>query len=136
MSHLVQSQIIIADLDILKKSVAGFGGLTWNEGAKTFRWYAGKQGAGEDMGQCEHSISIAGAKYEVGVVRRKDGEGYSLVFDPYDGLAAEIVGYSCEKITALYAEEFTRDFASKKGFVLEESVDGEGNKVFSMIDNG
>ena len=149
MSHLTKSDIIINDIDILRKAVAGFDGLTWNEGATTYKWYltderrkyAYKEEAAEaesKQGQCEHSISIKGADYgyEVGVVRRKDGEGWSLVFDPYDLEAARKVGNSCEKIVAAYGEAFTRDFAEKNGFILQESVDSDGNKVFSMPDNG
>lgn len=140
MSHLYQNQIAIHDLDILKKAVAGFGGLKWNEGATTFRWYVtnkyDKKQLESEQGKCEHSISIKGCSYEVGVVRRKDGDGWSLVFDPLDTKAADIVGRQCEKIVSAYAEEYTRDWASKKGFILEESVDDEGNKVFAMIDNG
>lgn len=67
------------------------------------------------------------------MVRRKDGEGWSLLFDPFDANAAVIVGFNgCEKITAAYADAYTRDFASRNGFLLEESVDGEGNTVMVM----
>lgn len=140
MSHLIASKIIINDLDILKKAVSGFGGLTWNEGAKTFRWYVNsdqkvKAELESEHGQCEHSISIAGATYEIGVVKRKDGEGWSLVFDSYDHVAADRVGRQCEKVMAAYAEEYTRDFAYRHGFMVQEDIDLEGNKMLIMIDN-
>jgi hypothetical protein len=142
MSHLTASSIIITDIDILKKAVAGFHGLTWNEGATTYRWYVNdkerKKELEAEQGQCEHSISIAGSRYgyEVGVVRRKDGEGYSLVFDSHDTAAADKIGAGCEKIIAAYGEAYTRDFAEKHGFICEQSTDEEGNIVLTMIDNG
>lgn len=139
MSHLVCSLIKIKDLDILRKVVARFGGLKWNEGATTFRSYSKgsdlDQQVKEQGGTCRHSISIAGADhgYEIGVVQRHDGEGYSLVFDPYDTVAAVRVGRSCEKVSNAYAEALIRDECERNGFMLEESVDSEGCKILTAI---
>lgn len=130
MSHLIASQIAIMDLEILRKAVAGFGGLTWMEGAKRFRSYTKDERLDTQVaehGTCEHAIKIAGATYEIGVVKRKDGEGWNLVFDPYDHAAADKVGYQCEKVTAAYGEAYIRDFAEKNGFLVEQSTDSEGN---------
>lgn len=128
MSHLVCSQIKIADLDILKKTVAGFGGLTWNEGATTFEsYYSGEP--------CEHSITIKKGQYEVGVRKSPDGDGYNLVFDPYDSEGAKVVGHSCEKVAGAYGEAFVRDFAERNGFILDHATDSEGNMVLTMTDN-
>lgn len=137
MSHLICSQIRIKDLDILRKAIAGFGGLSWNEGATTFRSYSKGESLDEQVkaggGTCQHSISIAGATYQIGVVKRDDGEGYSLLFDPYDTNAAFKVGNACEKVTVAYAESLIRDECERHGFMIEESVDSEGAKILTAI---
>lgn len=141
-------------MDILRKAVEGIGFLKWNEGCrllngkKTFRsYYCHEKGNGHvlekqiaEAGTLEHSISIDcgdGNKnhYEIGVVRKKDGEGWALVFDPYDSAAARLVGIQCQTVMAAYAEETVRDFASRNGFILEQSTDNEGNIVMVMSDN-
>jgi hypothetical protein len=143
MSHLICSEIVINDLDILRKAVAGFGGLRWMEGQKSYVWYMrsgvnekeyqnSKKQQEDANGACEHAIKISGASYEIGVVRRPDGDGWKLVFDPYDGAAAQKVGRGCELLTNAYSEAYIRDFAEKNGFMTEQSVDDEGNIVLSM----
>lgn len=147
MSHLVSSTVIITDLDILKKTVASFGGLTWMEGQTQFKWYyqarahladsyVKEQNRQESQfGACEHAIRIKGSDYEIGVVKRKDGEGYSLVFDPIDGTMTNKVGPACEKLIAAYSEEMIREWAAKNGFMLEQDTDAEGNIVLTMTGN-
>lgn len=151
MSHLSTSLISITDLDILRKTIAGLSGLKWNEGAreykgkKTFRSYychenSDMSGQALDnqikaVGSLEHSITITGCDYEIGVVRKNDGEGWSLVFDPYDTKAAAIVGHKCERVMTEYAAETVRDFASRNGFMLEQTVDNEGNICLTMTES-
>lgn len=139
MSHLTCSSINIKDLDILRKVVAVFGGLKWNEGATTFKSYSKGSRLDNEIkeqgGTCRHSISIDGATYayEIGIIQRNDGEGYSLVFDPFDPVAAAKVGWACEKVSNAYAEAVIRDECERNGFMLEESVDAEGCKILTAI---
>lgn len=152
MSHLTCSKIKIMDLDILKKAVAGFGGLRFNENVKTFESYychrkskeAGMALDGQinRLGTLEHSISILngskvnqGRGYEIGVIKSKDGEGFVLMFDPYDSTNARIVGAQCEKVMSAYAEAYCSDFAEKSGFLMEQALDDEGNIVITMTAN-
>lgn len=136
MSHLIASEVCITDLDILRKAVAGFTGLVWNDGATTFKSYYSAERLQEQInaiGTCEHSISITkGGGYQIGVIRKKDGTGWSLAFDPYDTRAAAIVGRNSEMVMNQYSETFIRDWAEKTGFMVEHSVDAEGNTQLSM----
>jgi len=138
MSHLIASKAVITDLEILKKAVHGSGFLTWNDGETTFRsYYSGeslKQQINE-IGTCEHSISInvpGCGGYQIGVIRRKDGQGWDLAFDPYDRVAAQKVGAECEVVTTLYSEEFIRDWAEKNGFTTERFIDEDGKICMTM----
>lgn len=156
MSHLTTSAVLITDLDILRKAIEGMSFLRWNEGArehdgqKTFRSYYCHEKTKDSgrvlddqikaIGTLEHSISINAGRgfeksYEIGVVRKSNGEGWALVFDPYDVSAARRVGNQCETIMSAYAEETVRDFASRNGFILEQSTDADGNIVMVMTDN-
>lgn len=156
MSHLTSSLITITDLDILRKAIAGLSGLKWNEGARVFNgvktftsYYCHEKSPDSGsvleeqikaVGQLEHSISIDVGdgnknRYEIGVVRKNDGEGWVLLFDPYDTRAAQFVGAKCEKVMSEYAAETVRDFASRNGYLLEHSVDSEGNITMVMTDS-
>lgn len=141
MSHVVCSQIIIHDLDLLKKALSKFPELTWNENKKTFNWFgdwrndysskdaAYKNGIDVDQyGKCDVCIQMDGKPnhYEIGVVRRRDGEGWSIVWDHYSTgkNLSEIIGRNGEKLTTAYAEEYIRDFAERNGFIIDEQTDG------------
>lgn len=137
MSHLRASEIIINDIDILRKAVAGFPGLEWKEGQKEFKWYvagASAEQISNGFGKCEHAIGYKHQRgeqrgYEIGVVRRNDGEGWQLVFDPYDGTLASKVGYACQKLVAAYSEAYAEDFAAKNGYSVERSINPETGDV-------
>lgn len=127
MSHLTASTIRITDIDILKKAVKGFGGLKWNEGATRFKSYSESHSDG-----CKHSISVKGASYEIGVIQKDDG--YVLAYDEADYNVRELVGSKSFKLMAAYGEAFARDFAEKRGFMVETGYDEEGNLQLTMID--
>lgn len=137
MSHLSSALAACTDIDILRKTIASLAslGLVWNEGARTFNgkktftsYYCHEKGGEGGLvldeqiartGTLEHSITIRKGGYEIGVVRKKDGEGWALVFDPYDSTSAKIVGAQCEKVMAAYGETTIRDWAESKGFMIE-----------------
>jgi hypothetical protein len=149
MSHVVCSSVVITDLYILKKALAKFPKLKW-EDKKTYSWYgqwandydrqdaAYKNGIDvDDYGKCDACLQMDGIGYEIGIVRRRDGEGWSIVWDHYrDGKRlSEYIGRNAEHLMAAYSEEYTRQFAERNGFILEEQIDGEGNLVLTMFEN-
>lgn len=130
MSHVVCSRIIITDLDLLKKALADFPKLKWNKDKKTYKWwgrweddYAAKDAAyknGIDVdqyGKCDVCIQMDGVEYEIGVVKRKDGQGWSLVWDNVcDGeILSRYIGRNGEKLMTAYAEAYARRFAEQRG---------------------
>jgi hypothetical protein len=133
MSLLVCSTIKITELDILRRTVARYGNLIWNEGAKTFKSYGQTGNTKSEYGTVEHSITVAGAHYQIGVIRSKDGDGWQLAFDTDDRQICAMVGRNSEKLITAYAEELIRDEAARNGYMLEESTDSEGAKILTAI---
>src|SRR5678815_3137009 len=78
----------ITDLNALKGAVKELGAI-WREGQKTYEWYGRSVGdyplpdgfTAKDLGKCEHAIRLAGTEYEIGVVPKKHGGGYTLLYD-------------------------------------------------------
>lgn len=128
MSHVVASGVIITDIDCLKAAVARVPGLHWKENQKTWAWYGkwvGDYDAADaayklgidtkDYGKCEHAIKVDGSNYEIGVMKRKDGKGYSLVFDFFGSNGKKIqqmVGDGCEKLMVEYQRAYVTRFAN------------------------
>jgi len=141
MSHVVASGVIITDIDCLKAAVAKVMGLHWKENQKTWKWYgkwvndysaadaAYKLGIEtKDYGKCEHAIKVDGSSYEIGVMKRKDGKGYSLVFDFFGGNGhriQDVVGTGCEKLMVEYQREYVTKFANLENMNMnwEETKD-------------
>ena len=147
MSHVVASGVIITDIDCLRAAVAKVMGLHWKENQKTWKWYgkwvndysaadaAYKLGIDtKDYGKCEHAISVNGSGYEIGIMKRKDGKGYSLVFD-FFGVNGrniqKVVGDGCEKLMVEYQREYVTRFANLENMNInwEES---KGEVLFEM----
>lgn len=141
MSHVVSGSVIVTDLDLLR-SVIGkhFPKLKWMEEQKTYQWFgswqddysrsdaAYKNGIDvEDYGKCEHALRMDGVKYEIGIVKRKDGKGYSLVWDFYsDGAKlSKYIGKGAEKLMIEYSKEYVNKFGSEFGFIQQETQDDE-----------
>jgi hypothetical protein len=76
MSHVATLKTRILDLDALKTAAAECG-MEFVEGRKAYRTYYGSANA------CAHTITAAGASYDVGVVAAKDGHGFELTFDSW-----------------------------------------------------
>lgn len=140
MSHVVTSPVIITSLACLKRAVASFGKLHWCEGQKTHRWYgrwvkdyhmddaAYKLGIDpKTYGKCEHAIRVDGSNYDIGVVKRKDGKGYSLVWD-FFGTGRqinEVIGDGAEHLLVAYQKEYLQQFAEEQGLTFSMEVSGE-----------
>lgn len=90
-------------------------------------------------GQCDHCIEMEGANYSIGVVKRIDGEGYSLVFDTYNrgswhdgGKISSYIGQACEKLMTAYNTEYVTAYAEANGYMLQQEVNVEGNIVMTL----
>lgn len=139
MSHVVAIETKILDIEALKAACPDLG-LEFKENQKTYKWYGTHVGdyplpAGitkNDLGKCEHAIGVkdaSGSTYEVGVVKAKDGEGYTLLWDFWAGGHGlqEKVGNGCGKLLTGYAENVVEKTLSKKARQVEKWIDELGN---------
>lgn len=78
---------------------------------------------------------MAGCDYDIGITERKDGAGYALVWDLWGQgqRISDYIGTDAEKLLTQYSHEFINQFANTNGFMLDESVDSEGNIVMNMM---
>jgi hypothetical protein len=128
MSHCVAIDIEVKDLDALA-TACGELGLVLNRGQQTYRWFGRLVGdypmpegfTKDDLGHCEHAISVAGnpKAYEVGLVKRRDGRpGYTLLYDFWAGGCGlmEKVGEECKALRQRYSVVVAEKAARKQGF--------------------
>ena len=134
MSHMVEIAAKISDLESLKKACSDLD-FVFLENQKTYKWFG--QWVGDspmpkglteaDLGHCDHAISVPGAKYEVGVVKR--GNDYALVWDYWQagGLLDKLGGQKASKLMRSYSLHKTYKEAVRLGHaVYNESHDAEG----------
>lgn len=148
MSHVTCSLAVITDLDCLKRTLAAkFPALQWMEGQQKYNWYgswqndfstdqaAYKRGVDVDQyGKCEHAIRVPGCAYEIGVTKRKDGEGYTLVWDLWRGKEiSKAIGQDAEILMNAYNEEYVSSYAQANGYMLQEEVNSDGNLVMTLL---
>lgn len=134
MSHVVTSPVIVQSLACLKKALAKFPKLKWREGQTRWKWYgrwmndysqadaAYKLGIEpQDYGKCEHAIHMDGVEYEIGVMKRKDGKGYSLVWDFFGcgHRINEYIGDGAEQLMTEYNRQFVLAHAESEGLSVE-----------------
>jgi len=114
MSHISKIELEVKDLGILGQACTRLG-LELLKDKKSFRWY-GKEGC------CDHAITVPGANYEIGVVK-KDGL-YELSCDYYDRNLEKVIGSQGGLLKQAYAVIKTRVEARRKGYsVLEQQTE-------------
>lgn len=143
MSHVAKIEIEINDLECLKEAAAEIG-LEFRTDQKNYRWYgrwmadynsdnaAYRQGIDpSEYGKCDHAIGIPKNKdaYEVGVCKSKTGNGYSLVWDFWQGGYGleNVAGKDCHKLLQKYSEKVAVKALSKNARKTEQWVDELGN---------
>jgi hypothetical protein len=121
-------------------------GLTLVKNKTTFEWFghwaddysekdAAYLAAGikpEDYGKCVHAIQLPGCQYEIGVVNRPDGKGYTLIYDFY-GPGRKIMttlGKGCEKLKQMYGVHKATIAARMRGLTVQrQTVAGDSIKL-------
>ena len=155
MSHVEKAIGTISDdpklLDCIETALAKtFPKAHLNRDAKTWRWYgtwvndydkesaAYKQGYDpKEYGKCEHSISLDGCGYDIGIVKSKQGKGYTLLFDFY-GTGANLrreFGTGCEKLTDAINVEVMKAKARRAGYEFTTKKLDNGAVVMSVNQN-
>jgi hypothetical protein len=126
MSHVTKIAFEVTDLDCLDEACEELG-LELVRGQTKFKWWGTHVGdyplpAGykqNDMGKCTHAIRVKNNSnaYEVGVVERKDGSGYDMLWDFYGGgLGLEAaVGQGAHKLKQEYSAAVSIKALKKQG---------------------
>lgn len=137
MSHITTIDLQVKDLDAMRKACERLG-LELVEGQKKFKWYGRFVGDttppkgidAKDYGKCEHAIRVKGnpSAYEIGLVKRTDGKGYTLCVDTwrggfglrdyvsYDTSAKTLDNFGVDKLKDWYAAEVAQKQMRKQGF--------------------
>jgi len=145
MSHVATVELEIKDLGALEIAANRLG-LELCRYQTTYRWFGTSVGdyplpegfTAEDLGKCEHALRVhgvadraaAGAPYEIGVVRRRDGkEGFLLMWDFWAGGLGlqERVGAGCNKLKVEYARAVAVKQAQAAGFRVNEHRRADGS---------
>ncbi len=138
MSHVATVDVHITDLAALK-TACGTLGLEFQSDQTTYRWYGHYLGGyplpegftPEELGRCDHAIRLSNSPhaYEVGVVRRRDGQpGYTLMYDAWHGGFGleEVIGAQACKLRQQYAAIVALKQARKQGFRVTQIINEEG----------
>ena len=142
MSHVTTVDIEIKDLEALKEACEKIG-LVLNRDQKNYKWFGRHVGdyplpegfSKEDLGKCDHAISIPNNSmaYEIGVI--KQDHKYTLLWDFWNhGYGMEShVGENCKKLVAAYAQtvalkEATK-FANAEGWSINYEHDCETDET-------
>jgi hypothetical protein len=141
MSHVAKIEVEIKDLEALAAAAKRLGGELVKQ--STYTWYGHSVGdyplpegfTAADLGRCEHAIRFPGAKYEVGVVKRRDGRpGYTLLWDFWQGgygLTAAI-GDKGQRISQAYGVEAATRAARRQGNSVTETQAADGSVVLKV----
>ena len=125
MSHVIEGKGTYLDLDVLADVARDFGA-ELVRGQRTYAWYGHSVGdypipagmTAADLGKCEHAIRLAGCEYEIGLVRRPDGKGFSAVFDFWGpGLALkQTFGEGAATLMDAYNAEIQKRHYQRRGY--------------------
>lgn len=122
MSHITEVKLDVKDLDALADAARALGG-ELNRGQETFSAYFGTN-------PCSHAISFPHTSYEVGVIERGDGEGYTLKCDWFStGKLGQVCGENGEKLSQEYAASVAWRHYSQQGFSVQRTVTESGEIV-------
>jgi hypothetical protein len=144
MSHITEIKTLLLDLDALA-AAAEYCGCELVRDKKEYKWFGTSVGdtplptgfTVQDLGKCDHVIKVKNAEdrtYEIGVVKRRDGkEGYSLLFDYWDGgkgLCAKVGGSEASLLTRRYsAEAAERELTISHGYACSITTNEAGEFI-------
>lgn len=140
MSHIAEIKIKARDLDVLDAAAQRLGG-ELRRGQRTHAWYGlfvgdspGIAGVPEsEYGKCEHALHFPDARYEVGVVAARDGDGFDLRWDSWcEGGLAAVIGAGAEKLTQAYGIEAAKAEALRSGWACNEEQQPDGTVLLHI----
>ena len=130
MSHISKIELEIHSLEDLKTACHALGFL-FKEGQQTYQWYGRWVGDAplpkgftqEELGTCDHAITVPGCAYEIGIARR--GSTYLLLWDSWkSGGLEQKIGKDAGLLKQAYTvARITRDAKLKRYQVRETKND-------------
>ena len=120
MSHTVEIELQINDLDALADAAAALGGELVRD-RTTFRQYF------ERDNSCDHVLTFPGCRYEIGV--QAEEQGYSLKCDWFGNYLTPHVGKEGELLKREYAAAVAWRHYSKLGYTINRSTNQAGEIV-------
>ena len=141
MSHVAKIEVEIKDLEALAAAAKRLGGELVEQ--KHYAWYGTSVGdyplpegfTAADLGKCEQAIRFPGAKYEIGVVKRRDGRpGYTLLWDFWQGGygLTKAIGDKGERLSQAYGVEAATRAARRQGYTVTEQQQADGSVVLKV----
>lgn len=136
MSHVLQSSIIIKDLECLDAAVRSMGA-TLVRNVKTYNWYGRSVGdypipegmTKEQLGHCDHVIRLPGVHYEIGVCGNQKDGSFRLQYDFYSGglmhdgqKLKTHFGDGLSRLQTAYTESTVRKQAQSHGYSVTRKV--------------
>jgi len=132
MSHVAKIKAEIKDLKALKNTCDRMG-WQFKENQKSYKWYGRHIGdypmpeglTQNDLGKCDHAISVPNCNYEIGVVKNKlnGGKTYDLLWDFFDSsLKLAMGGDTAPKLVQAHTIEAGKIAARKKGLTFKEVI--------------
>ena len=145
MSHVENVKTKITDLEALKAACVRLGA-EFVANKRSYNWFGRSVGdyplpagfTAAELGKCDHVVKVPGVNYEVGVVKAKDGKGYTMLYDFYgasrgghDGeLLRKQFGDGLTKLVDAYSIEAIRRKAKAQGYIVKEtSIEGGKTKL-------
>lgn len=135
MSHVAKIEMEIRDLDCLKAACNELG-LHFVVGKRSYAWFGRFVGdhplpegfTAQDLGRCDHAISVPGATYQIGVVQRNGR--YHLLWDYYrQGGLEQVLGKGACRLKQAYSVERVRREARTRGYRLQERKTDQGLRL-------
>jgi hypothetical protein len=126
MSHISKIELEIQSLEDLKLACRRLG-FTFVENQKTYKWYGRwvgdsplPEGINQDeLGKCDHAISIPECSYEIGIVKR--GSKYILLWDAWHtGGLEQKIGKDAGILKQAYTIERIKREAKLKHYQIRE----------------
>lgn len=113
MSHVVKGELIVKDLDCLA-SACEARGLELMRGQESYRWYQGES-------QCDHAIRYTGdgRNYEIGLKAREDGQGFDMLWDPFDHELEKRAGLDMGALKQEYTAAVASKHFSRNGYRVQ-----------------
>lgn len=146
MSHVVDMELDIKDLELLEKACPKLG-LEFVRDQTKYKWYGRSVGdtplpegfTEEDLGHCKHAIRVKGAgpnTYEIGVMKRKDGRpGYQLIWDFWKGGFGlqDKIGENGGLLKQHYTSLATKKQLLREGYRVTETVNKAGEMLLEFV---